>query len=324
MMLAAYPLLRTRSTAEVVAYIESVTGLALSKVGSDAPEETVVNGLWLRRLSFASFRYGFEASIAPPEGLNTYILSLPVRGAMCIVDGERREVVDPGMGVMLSPGARIAVAYPQHLHRIVMRFSVEALTRQFALMTGSAPPAPLRFEPAARDGEAPFVALKRQLLATMARIDSGDLAPGCAGASDEIESALLSAVILALRHDRSADLTAPAPAPSPRSVRRVVDYIHANAERPIVLEDLVAVSGVAGRTLFKHFQAFKGMGPMAYLRRIRLDRVHAALAAAGPGDTVTGIALRWNFHELGRFAGTYRRIFGEAPSATLRRRQRLA
>jgi AraC-like DNA-binding protein len=37
---------------------------------------------------------------------------------------------------------------------------------------------------------------------------------------------------------------------------------------------------------------------------------------------VTGIALRWNFHELGRFAGAYRRIFGETPSATLRRRQR--
>jgi AraC-like DNA-binding protein len=65
------------------------------------------------------------------------------------------------------------------------------------------------------------------------------------------------------------------------------------------------------------------MGPMAYLRRIRMDRVHEALAAAGPGETVTAVALRWNFHELGRFAGAYRRIFGETPSATLRRRQRL-
>jgi AraC-like DNA-binding protein len=321
-MLAAYPLLRTRSTAEVVAYIESVAGLSLSKVGGDAPGETVINGLWLKRLSFASFRYGFEASIAPADDLSTYILSLPVRGAMRIDDGERCAVIAPGMGLMLSPGAPLAVAYPQDLHRIVIRVSVEALTRQFALMTGRAPAAPLRFDHVLRDDAAAFVALKRQLLATMARIDAGDLGPASELPFAEVESALLSAVILALPHDGSADLAAAAPAPSPRSVCRVVDYIHANADRPVTLEDLVSVSGVAGRTLFKHFQAFKGMGPMAYLRRIRMDRVREALAAAGPDETVTGIALRWNFHELGRFAGTYRRMFGEAPSATLRRGRR--
>ena len=78
---------------------------------------------------------------------------------------------------------------------------------------------------------------------------------------------------------------------------------------------------MAGRTLFKHFQAFKGIGPMGYLRRIRMDRVREALAAAESGETVTDIALRWNFHELGRFAGAYRRLYGEPPSATLRRRR---
>jgi AraC-like DNA-binding protein len=322
-MLAAYPLLHTRSIGEVVANIEDVTGLRLRQVGREPPGETAVNGLWLKRLSFASFRYGFEASIAPADDLSTYILSLPVRGSMRIDDGERRASVAPGMGVMLSPGARFAIAYPQHLHRVLMRVSADALTRHYALMTGSAPAAPLRFAPVIRDG-APFVALKRQLLATMARIESGDLGPASDRPSDEAESALLSAVLLALPHDGAAALTAPAAAPSPRSVRRVVDYIHANADRPVTIEDLVAVSGVAGRTLFKHFQAFKGMGPMAYLRRIRMDRVHEALGAAGPDDTVTEIALRWSFHELGRFAGAYRRAFGETPSATLRRRRRPA
>ena len=138
---------------------------------------------------------------------------------------------------------------------------------------------------------------------------------------DEVESSILSALVLSVPHDQWAGLCVPAPAPSPRSVRRVVDYIHANAHRAIALEELVAISGVAGRTLFKHFHAFKGIGPMAYLRRIRMDRVREALADADAAGTVTDIALRWNFHELGRFAGAYRRIYGEAPSATLRRRR---
>lgn len=94
----------------------------------------------------------------------------------------------------------------------------------------------------------------------------------------------------------------------------------ANADQAITVEDLVAVSGVAGRTLYKHFRLYKGVSPMAYLRQLRFDRVRRDLMWSNGAATVAEIAMRWGFENFGRFAGEYRRRYGERPSVTLRRR----
>jgi transcriptional regulator GlxA family with amidase domain len=65
-----------------------------------------------------------------------------------------------------------------------------------------------------------------------------------------------------------------------------------------------------------------GVPPIAFLRRKRLGDVHTALLMAGPAVTVKQIAIEHGFVELGRFAGAYRRLFGERPSQTSHRRMR--
>ncbi|MEQ8165776.1 MAG: helix-turn-helix domain-containing protein, partial [Alphaproteobacteria bacterium] len=80
------------------------------------------------------------------------------------------------------------------------------------------------------------------------------------------------------------------------------------------------VSGVSARSLFAGFRAYRGQGPMAFLKQVRLERARAELAAADPGRArVIDIALKWHFSHMGRFAADYGRRFGEAPSVTLRR-----
>ena len=62
------------------------------------------------------------------------------------------------------------------------------------------------------------------------------------------------------------------------------------------------------------------MGPIRYLWLRRMHLVRRALILANPATaTVTGIAMDHGFWELGRFAGRYRVLFGEAPAASLRR-----
>jgi AraC family ethanolamine operon transcriptional activator len=53
--------------------------------------------------------------------------------------------------------------------------------------------------------------------------------------------------------------------------------------------------------------------------RDRLQGVrHALRNRHASGTTVTSVATDYGFYELGRFAGAYKELFGEAPSDTLR------
>jgi transcriptional regulator GlxA family with amidase domain len=66
------------------------------------------------------------------------------------------------------------------------------------------------------------------------------------------------------------------------------------------------------------FRVVHGCSPRRFLRDERLRAVRAELHSALPGVTVTQVATRHGFVELGRFAAQYRAAFGESPSATLR------
>ena len=68
------------------------------------------------------------------------------------------------------------------------------------------------------------------------------------------------------------------------------------------------------------FEKRLGVSPVRYLLHWRLDRARGELLDAAPGTgTVTDIALRWGFGNLGDFAARYRSRFGELPRATLQR-----
>jgi AraC family ethanolamine operon transcriptional activator len=62
------------------------------------------------------------------------------------------------------------------------------------------------------------------------------------------------------------------------------------------------------------------MGPSEYARRWRMQQVHRALRSGTPGTaSVSEVARRYGFRDPGRFATNYRAVYGELPSATLRR-----
>jgi AraC-like DNA-binding protein len=101
--------------------------------------------------------------------------------------------------------------------------------------------------------------------------------------------------------------------------KRAIDLMHAHPETLWSTGELARQTGVSARALQRAFERSGHPSPMMYLRRLRLHRVQADLAASTPDSaTVTMVAARWGFLHLGRFGSQYRQLFGETPSATLR------
>lgn len=110
--------------------------------------------------------------------------------------------------------------------------------------------------------------------------------------------------------------------PLPRDLKKAVERLEAEPERPWRLCDLAVVCGVSPRTLQKHFRLFLRSTPRRFLRELRFDRARKELLGGCEEARVTEIATRCGFDHFGRFATEYRRRYGETPSTTLRRARR--
>jgi len=141
----------------------------------------------------------------------------------------------------------------------------------------------------------------------------------CAAVARGLEQELIHAIIKCLSEGTPVAMGRGAHHHS-RIIERFELLLAANRGRPLYLAEICAATGVSERTLRGCCHEHLGMGPIQYLhlRRMHLAR-HALMLADSKIATVTEIATRFGFWELGRFAVEYRALFGESPSASLRR-----
>src|SRR5205085_1462955 len=197
--------------------------------------------------------------------------------------------------------------------RIHLSINKEALLRHLAALLGEPVDRPIEFDPELLLTSGYGRGLARYLL--MAIADLEQLGATCSlFKTTMFEQFIMTGLLLAHPHDRSETLRRREKPIAPRDVKRAVDYIEANLDRPITLSDIVQISGVPGRTLFKHFGDWRGVSPMRYLRNARFQQTRAELRRAAPGASVTEIAMSCGVRQMGRFSVEYFQRFGEGPS----------
>jgi AraC-like DNA-binding protein len=129
---------------------------------------------------------------------------------------------------------------------------------------------------------------------------------------------LIELLVHAGPHSYSQVLQDATPRATPRHVRRACEYIHAHLSGLLSVVEIAHAIGVTPRTLQNGFRQALGLTPAEYIRRARLQALHAALLRADPSASVTELMTAHGIANFGRYARYYRQQYGVPPSTTLR------
>ncbi|TVT84354.1 helix-turn-helix domain-containing protein [Pseudomonas sp. H3(2019)] len=103
-------------------------------------------------------------------------------------------------------------------------------------------------------------------------------------------------------------------------MKRIGEWAADTPEENLNLLELSQVAEVSLRQLQHAFKTYTGMAPTQWLRLRRLNSARRELLSRTATDTtVAEVAMNWSFWHLGRFSSSYRALFKELPSDTLKR-----
>jgi AraC-like DNA-binding protein len=238
-------------------------------------------------------------------------------GRIQVMLGQHREFTSPRvLGHILAQDARMTAVLSDYdglsfgIPRSAIRENLESLTGKTAV-------APIQFDTVI-DVSSNGGSMLRGAVEMAARQLGEPQSPlGHPAVATRLEEFIINALLHGQPHNYSDAIAGEQRTATPKQVRRAEAYIQAHAGETIRLAQIAEAAGCSVRALQLAFRAFRDT--MTMLRQARLALAHAELARSDPGaTTVTEIAVKFGFYNLGRFAQDYKKSFGQSPSETLR------
>ena len=262
-----FPLIRSSDMEEVC---DAIGGVYTRPVLTSRTTAAVaaINNCRLRHISLAYGTYGAPTALEYP-GADVCVQMFPISGAAEVGSGGTSHTLIPHASAVISPGAPYSVAYTSDYAHLVWRIDAKALTEKLATMTGETINQPLRMT-LKQDFERPAARMLQQYLPVLINTLSQAQSPFPDWWIEQTEQFLMTMFLCGTRHNYSHLLEdAQALDAVPQEVRRAEEYIEANAQRPITLEELAEVAEVSAFSLFSAFRKHYGCSPLEFVRRIR-------------------------------------------------------
>jgi len=312
-LLHRYPLFRTTDPDQLIHGHLGPYGALRGEVGNRDGFAA-----WGNLLLLPSIALGFGGSTVATSveysEVPQYRFQVARRGAAEISVGGVATTIDRDHASIISPGYLHRIACSDDHDRLSLALNARAVERTAMLLLGVKPKIPLAFD-IATDLRNPYARYLQDLLGFLARQFDSDAASLPPLVVRELEQAVIVAFLRANRNSLSHLLESDGREAALYEIHRAEQYIEANWDKAITIDQLVAVTNVSARALFKSFRKFRGYSPMGFAKSVRLRHARRMLANI-PGLSVTDVAFRCGFGNLGHFSKDYREAFDELPSQT--------
>lgn len=285
----------------------------------DGPEGFAahVNHLQLTGIGASYFEYGCTAIVGVPgASFVRQLFSLDGTATTITAGGHSQTISGASWSSVIPPDTPFIAHFAPGYHHLVLRIEQAALLRILASILGEEPDRPLEFSAESHANAPAMGRLSRRVLEFATEFNARSSYFSHL-ATLEVERMIIVSFLFCHRHSYT-DLLVRDPIPTSRSpVRMVEEYIEAHWNEPLDLEALAKLANVGLRSLFSQFHKERGYGPAAFAKRIRLQKALQMLEDPSEQTTVTQVALKCGFNNLGTFAHDFRLQFGQTPSQAL-------
>jgi AraC-like DNA-binding protein len=287
---------------------------------SDLPVSGIICRARLNRISFNVLRIGPSVEVAPGALEDFFLVQIPIVGTVELSVGSEQIKCESTTAAVISPGERLRLRWSDNCTQLILQIPRDAMEACLAQRLGRRSGTALRFQ-TAFDLNASAGREWRQLLDLAVRSVDHDGVLSREPVCSNLEDLLLSALLAAQPHSHVEALQQRYDT-APFYIVRAEREMRRQLREASTVAGLASAAGVSERTLHLGFRRFRGTTPMRRLLALRLHEARRLLRNPQPETTVARIATEFGFHQFGRFAATYREMFGELPSETLRASRR--
>lgn len=315
-LLARHDLLRSCDYDEIKEQVgRYICPHQLEVLGAD-PVETRLNGIFFGPFALFDLSYDAPVVIRVSDLEDCYLVRVTLQGSCEVALGSKRTMMQPGKVSVSSPTAISQIVTDGKCRNLILRIDRTALEVFLQERLNRSLRDPVVFDVDVDHLQAGVTALYHTFN-YICRLFSVNTSAN--GLVEGLTGYLMNLLLTQLPHTYS-EAIAVANIPLPYHLKLACSYIRDHLDEPLALSTLCALSGVSNRTLQTSFKHFMQTTPLAYIRDMRLNAVHAQLLISGSPTTVTNVLQRYGINSPSLFIKAYRRRFGCVPSQTLRSR----
>jgi len=270
--------------------------------------------LHLKEIDIGYLHFSERAQASFP-GAGFYRQQFAVTGGGRTRFGAQEFNVDQNFTGVVPFDANAEYEYDKNQSQIIFRVAEKAARHKLAALAGRPVGRNLEFAVSDEFSNPRQLRLRRLIRTFINEIDEDAKLSEFTCA--EFSQLLIVTFLVANRHNWSGLLEGEPAKAAPYQVRIIEEYMEANWDKPITIEELAEQTGVGVRNMFATFKKARGYSPMSFLQRVRLNQARDMLQSPTFLTSVLAVSLKCGFNNTGHFAKYYRQAFGELPSVTL-------